>query len=228
MSVIFPLLLVAILLACAASVYREGMWGNALNLVNVILAGLIAFNFFEPLAKWLEDIMPSFTLFHDFVALWLIFCLSLLVLRMATTYVSRTKVRFLAVADRIGSGAFALLVGWVMVCFTTASLHTAPLARKFLWGGFNPEKRMMFGLAPDRQWLGLVRMVSAAGLGRGEEHRFDPNGAFIVKYAAFRSAVEEVAGSGSLMTRSGSPIPARAGGRAASSEEREKAAEQEG
>ncbi len=150
MSVIFPLLLIAIFLACAASLYQEGMWGNALNVVNVTLAGLIAFNFFEPMARGLEGMIPAMAFYHDFLALWVVFCISLMILRTATKLISRVKVRFVALVDRIGSGSLAALVGWIMVCFTTASLHTAPLARNFLWGGFNPEKRMLFGLAPDR------------------------------------------------------------------------------
>lgn len=214
MTVIFPLLLVVILLACAASLYPEGLWGNAINLVNIILAGLLAFNFFEPLARFLEGQMASYTFFLDFISLWLIFCVSLVVLRTASNLLSRVKVRFLMIVDRVGSGILAVLVGWVMVCFTAATLHTAPLARNFMWGGFNPEKRMLFGLAPDRQWLGLVRLASRGGLSGGNQ--FDTR--FIVQYADFRSAVEKASESGSLRVAS-SPIPPRAGGEASRQEE---------
>ena len=56
MSIIFTILLLVILIACAASLYTEGMWGNAIRLINVVTAGLIATNYFEPVADWLEEI----------------------------------------------------------------------------------------------------------------------------------------------------------------------------
>jgi hypothetical protein len=211
MSVIFPLLLVVIILACAASLYNEGMWGNAINLVNVIMAGLLAFNFFEPLAKWIEswgDFFAKNTFYLDFLSLWFVFAVSLIVLRTASNLISRVKVRFVMLYNRIGSGVLAVLVGWFMASFTAATLHTAPLAEKFMKGGFDARKRMMFGLAPDRQWLGFVNMASKGGFSRGEEHEFDPDGQFIVKYEDFRAAVEKQAESGSI-TGKDSPIPSR-------------------
>ena len=127
---------------CVAFTFREGMWGNAIRLVNLVTAGLIAMNFFEPAAKFLEEqVESSLTYFWDFMALWAIFCVTLLLLRLLTDYtVSRVKVRFLNAADRWGGIVFGVFCGWFMVCFTTASLHTAPLARNFLYDGFKvPE-----------------------------------------------------------------------------------------
>jgi type II secretory ATPase GspE/PulE/Tfp pilus assembly ATPase PilB-like protein len=206
MWIFFQLLLLVIILACVGSLYHEGMWGNALNMINVILAGLLAFSFFVPLTGWMltwGDWFASIFFFLQFISLWLIFCVSLIVLRTGSNLISRVKVRFIMVADRAGSGVFALLVGWFMVCFTTAALHTAPLARNFMWGGFNPEKRMLFGLAPDRQWLGLVNMASQGAFSRG--HPFDPDNRFIVAQAAMRSAVEKAAESGSVRISGGPP-----------------------
>jgi uncharacterized membrane protein required for colicin V production len=162
MSLLLPLLLLIVLALCVAFTLREGMWSNAIRLINLVTAGLIAMNFFEPVAKMLEEqVESSLTYFWDFVALWVIFCVSLLLLRLLTDYtISRVKVRFLNVADNWGSIVFGVLCGWFMVCFTTASLHTAPLARDFLYEGFKPGERMFFGLAPDWQWLGFVRYVS--------------------------------------------------------------------
>ena len=83
-----------------------------------------------------------------------------------TDQVSKVKVRFLKIADQIGSGVFALLIGWVMVCFTMMTLHTAPLAKTFLFGGFNssPDQSMFLGLAPDRKWLGFMQYESRGAL----------------------------------------------------------------
>jgi hypothetical protein len=198
MSSLLTFLMLAILFACMATLYTEGMWSNAVRLINVVTAALLATNYFEPVAAWLDDWQPSFTYFWDFLTLWGLFCIFSLILRSATDHVSKVQVRFLGLADRIGSSVFALWVGWVLVCFTMMSLHTAPLARNFLFEGFKAEDRMFFGLAPDRQWLGFMQKESLGTFSQPAtpeelEHGkyvFDPNGDFMPKYASRRSAVE--------------------------------------
>ena len=79
------------------------------------------------------------------------------------------------------------------------TLHTAPLARRFLFEGFNPSERMVLGTAPDRQWLGFVQNLSFGSLCRwsseedwdAEKYVFDPHDEFIRKYATRRANLEE-------------------------------------
>lgn len=206
---LFPVLMFVILVACVASLYTEGMWGNAIRLVNVVFAALLATNFWEPLARWAESKAPTFTYFWDFLCLWALFGLFMVLFRLPTQFLSRVKVRFLKIADRIGSAFFALWVGWVMVCFTMFTLHTAPLSEYFMFGAFQAGKaNMPLGLAPDLQWAGFVQKMSlgpfSRGLGDdelarygttddpGESHTavFDRNGDFVPKYSARRRAFE--------------------------------------
>ena len=191
MTVIFPLLLLVIFAACIGVLYPEGLWSNAVRLINVTTAALVATNFFEPLARWLDGMADSYTYFWDFIAIWGLFCATMVVMRAATDLISRVKVRFLNIVDRVGSVVFAVAVGWVMVCFITMTLHTAPLARNFLWGGFDPSKRMLMGLAPDRQWLAFVQHVSQGPFSWSEPKVFDPNNEFLAKYNNRRGALEK-------------------------------------
>jgi hypothetical protein len=187
-----------IFFACLATLYTEGLWGNAVLLINVITAGLLAMNFFEPVANWLEGLLPSFTYACDFLALWGLFGALMLVFRLGADYLSRVKVRFLKIADQIGSIALACWIGWVMVCFTAMSLHTAPMAKNFLGGSFQPEQRMFFGQAPDRQWLGFTQKMSKGAFARSaseadwksEKYVFDPRSEFMPKYNTRRGEVE--------------------------------------
>jgi hypothetical protein len=195
MSSILPLLMLVLLFAVVATCFAEGMWSNAVRLVNVVTAALLATNFFEPLAKWLDGKQPSYTYVCDFVSLWGLFAVFLLVSRELTDRISRVKVRFLKLADRIGSVVFALLVGWVMVCFTMMTLHTAPLGRNFMWEGFSAQTdaKMLFGYAaPDRQWLGFTKNLSTAAFGRSSAgHEFNAKVDFIPKYATRRTQLQE-------------------------------------
>ena len=89
------------------------------------------------------------------------FALAFVVLRAVTDQLSRVKVRFLKIADQIGSGVFAALIGWALVAFTLTTLHTAPLAEHFLDGAFKATEPMFLGTAPDQQFLNFAQSESA-------------------------------------------------------------------
>lgn len=192
MGFLFPLLLLLIFMACVAFLLTEGMWGNAIRLINVVTAALLATSFWEPLARVLEaNVSKSFTYFWDFIALWGLFMVFIVIFRVATGFASRVKVKFLGIANRIGGIFFALCVAWVIVCFTTATLHTAPLKPDFLFGGFKykADESMFMGMSPDQQWLKFVEGRSKGSFSRLEPRIFDPEHQFIPKYAARRASL---------------------------------------
>jgi len=187
------LMLSMIFFACLASLVASGLWNNALMLINVIIAALIATNYYEPLATWLDGQWKSYTYLWDFVALWAIFAVSMIVLRTATDQISTVRVRFRRPLEIGGGIFFACCVAWTMVCFTTMTLHTAPLAQNFMRGGFQPtpQSRMFFGLAPDQKWLGFMQAVSNGSLSKLKPNPFDPKRAFISKYGWRRAEFEK-------------------------------------
>jgi hypothetical protein len=88
-----------------------------------------------------------------------------------------------------------------MVCFTTFTLHTAPLSRNFLGGKFQeegPKGANFFGIGPDWQWLAWMHTMSYDGAlshrpeGNEFENVFDPKSDFILRYGARRKAFEDV------------------------------------
>jgi hypothetical protein len=184
-------LLFLIILASVGSLYRDGMWSNAIRLLCVVLAGLLATSMFEPVADGLEKAAPSYRYLVDFISLWGLFVFWMVILRGATDVLSRVRVRFLGLADRIGSAAFAVLIGWVMMSFTLMSLHTAPLAKNFMGGAFQPKEPMFMGMSPDAQWLGFVRTVSGGSYCRWQPKAFDPDKEFMTKYAKRREEIQD-------------------------------------
>lgn len=188
------ILLVLIFIGCFASLMNNGLWSNTIALVNVITAALLATNYFEPLADWFDKMEPSFHYVWDMFALWLIFGVVMSLLRAATDYMSQVKVRFFMPVDKFGGMLMACWVGWIMVCFSTMTLHTAPLARSPLGGSFQaaPDSKMFFGLAPDRVWLSWVHRESQGSLCRlSSMAPFDPQGDFILRYADRRLTFED-------------------------------------
>jgi hypothetical protein len=179
------------------ALWREGLVGAAVMLLNVLLSATAATAWYEWLvglaAKW----FPSYDYLLDFTCLWGLFCVLLLVMREATDRVSRTRIKVRRPVELAAAPLVAALAAWVMVCFTAASLHTAAVPRDFVQR--TPETRMFFGLAPDRRWLQWVRGATlsgpfAAAPAKAEAARADPafdrHADFILRYAARRQTLE--------------------------------------
>jgi uncharacterized membrane protein required for colicin V production len=199
MSSILTILMFVIVLATVGVLYTDGIWSNAIRLINVVTAALLATNFFEPVARWLDDWNASYTYLWDFLAIWALFVFFMVIFMQITAAVSNVAVRFIKVVDQVGGVVLSLWIGWIMVCFTMTTLHAAPLSKNFLFGGFQPQERMILGFAPDRQWLGFMQKESAGAFARSatpEEERqekfvFDPHADFLPNYNARREAIEK-------------------------------------
>lgn len=182
------LILLAVFATVTLALWKEGIWGTLVMLLDVLLAATVATAWYERVVAVLEPRVPSYTYLLDFVAMWGLFCLILLVLREATDRISRTKVRLRRPVELFGGPLVAALVGWVMTCFTAATLHVAPVPRDFVQP--TPEARMLFGLAPDRKWLAWVRNATRGGPFAVPASAFDKDADFIIRYADRRKRLE--------------------------------------
>lgn len=185
--------LLVVFVICLAMIFNEGLWGAAVMFINTLLSAMIATNFYEPLARWANTKAGSFTYLLDFICIWLIFCVSLVVLRITTDTLSRYRVRFKKPVDVGGGLFFAAWIGWLMMQFTLFSMHTSPLARNFLGGDFQPEPNsvMFFDLGPDRNWMAFMHSMSGENGGSlAGSNKFDPDGEFILKYGTRRKNYE--------------------------------------
>jgi len=210
---IFTLFLLAIFFICVAMMWNEGMWSNAVRTVNTLFAAMLATNYFEPLADYLDGQGASYTYMWDFLSLWLIFAVAFNLLRAFTDIASKHQVRFRLPIEHVGKMVFAGWTAWIVLCFFNFSVHTAPLARNAFRGAFEefPSSKSFFGLAPDRKWLGFVQSRSQGALSNGDEgsrspypedkgkNVFDPNSEFIFKYAQRRADLKKhMASTGTL------------------------------
>lgn len=151
------ILLIAILGVVTWCVASEGVWGAALVFFSTLLGGLLAMNFFEPFAIALSS-GGTADYYWDFLCLVGLFAACVTGLRLATEHLMPLYVEVMPLLYDVGRWVFAAGTGYVTMAFLAAAIHTAPLPREFL--GFVPEQKMLFGLAPDRQWLALTQYVS--------------------------------------------------------------------
>jgi hypothetical protein len=197
------LVLFLIFVIAVAARWFQGLWSNAIALINMLLAMMLAFNYFEPVAELLERVDRSYTYLWDFVALWGVFVLSFILLRLLTDLLSRYKVVFDFWVEMAGRSILALWIAWLLVAFICASLHTAPLGPHPLGFQRSPTAGNFLGLAPDRHWLGFMQSRSRGALSRAESDPaklspveqdrnakvriFDPESKFVLKYFHRRS-----------------------------------------
>ena len=140
---------------CVAS---EGGWGAVVTCLAVIFSGLIAMNFFEPLAIFLEAQFSSWGDKFDFICLVGLFALAVTLIRLGTEQLAPTNVEMPALVQHIVRWAFALATGYVTVGFLLTALHTTTVPLDAI--GFRPERKNFLSLAPDRQWLAFTQHVS--------------------------------------------------------------------
>jgi hypothetical protein len=153
---IFLLLIVAIVTWCVAS---EGAWGAGLTFLCVVFSGLLAMNFFEPVAELFGPRGSMLWDYADVVSLLGLFALCVFLGRLATDAISPTEIEYDARIYNVARWLFALATGYTTMAIVLTALHTAPLPRSFL--GFSPERKNLFDMAaPDRQWLGFTQWVS--------------------------------------------------------------------
>ena len=153
------LLVVIVALAVAWCVAGEGAWGAGLTFLCVLFAGLLAMNFFEPVAGMLDGFGSGFQDYSDLTALVGLFTLFTFLGRLAAENISPTEIEFDGRIYNVARWLFGLATGYTTMAILLTALHTAPLPRSFI--GFSPERANFFDtFAPDRQWLGFTQHVS--------------------------------------------------------------------
>lgn len=181
----------------AAGLWFQGLWSNAVTLINLLFAMLIATNFWEPTCTLIEGFgAGSFTYLLDFIVLWFWFVFAFVFLRLITDLLSRTRVKFEMPVEMAGRSILAIWCAWLVVCFTAFSLQMAPLNNPNPLGAWEtPNQASFLFVSPDRLWLRFMQSRSRGALSRGNfsgtmhandqaanVEAFDPMSEFPIKY----------------------------------------------
>src|SRR5579884_3434393 len=203
--------------------WRENPLTAVTMFVNLLLAGLVAFNFFEPLADLLDPIFAGSVVagYEDGLCLVGLFALTFGLLRLATNSMANTELEYPGWLLRGGGVFFGLLTGYLASGFLVCVLQTLPWQENFL--GFNPKydpEQPLAGarqfLPPDRVWLALMRNAGARGFANAEDEQapddedrlreyreahggtqfptFDRYATFELRYARYRRYREDAEG----------------------------------
>jgi uncharacterized membrane protein required for colicin V production len=176
MSTVIDLIIVGLILGLTYVLTSEGLWGAVLMFFNVIFAGLIAFNFYEPLANLIDSTKINWG-FSDTLCMLGLFSVSLLLLRMATETLGPAMVRFPLPIYHIGRLVFGLGGALVTMAIVILAFEAAPVHKKVFYTiGYDSKPPFKLGL--DHQWLGFFQHTTGAIFARYGSGEFDPFGEY--------------------------------------------------
>ena len=169
-------LTVVMMLALAYAYLREGLMTAFMMCCNVFAAGLIAFNFWEPIADTLDPMFTGSFLkgYEDAIGLLSLFCISLGLLRVVTNFLCPNLVQFPAWLQLGGGAFFALTMGYLVSGFLLAVFQTLPWHRNFMFFEYRldpdqPSAVVRRVLPPDRAWLARMRRAGAYAFANAED-----------------------------------------------------------
>jgi hypothetical protein len=180
-----------IILGIMYALTSEGLWGAALMFFNVIFSGLIAFNFYEPLAELLASNVPQIASFADTLCLLGLFLISLILLRVTTESIAPGMVRFPKPLFHLGRLFFGLAGGVVTVAILLLAFYTSPVDKK-VFGVIDYKFKPPFGTGIDRGWLSFFQYTTGYIFADynnevidpefGQAKVFDPQGAWLINH----------------------------------------------
>jgi len=185
------LLTILIMVGLAYLFLVQGLATAFTMFCNVILAGLIAFNFWEPLADLLDPLLSGslFAGYEDTICLTGLFGVAFALLRVTTNTLSGAVIEFHPLAQRAGGAFFGLATGYLLSGFLVCVFQTLPWHESF-WG-YEPDwQTHQVGLnnviPADRIWLSLMHRAGEVGFARSHHSTFDPEATFVIRYSRFR------------------------------------------
>jgi uncharacterized membrane protein required for colicin V production len=190
-------LTVLIMVVTAYALMREGLLTAFTTCCNVFLSGLVAFNFWEPLADTLDPMFADSAMhgYEDFLSLFLLFLVPLVLLRWVTNQIAN-RVPDIHPALQYGGGVFfGLVTGYLLSGILICMLQTLPWHQRFMdfdpeYNPSDPNAVVRHVLPPDRVWLALMNQLSTERLQWGD-NTFDRNGNFELRFARFRRYPDE-------------------------------------
>jgi len=162
------LIIILTFFAVIASTWWFGIWNNLLTLVNMILAGLIASAYYEGLGATLQRSLGYKDLV-DFLAVWILFVVSFILLRTLTDITSSRKLNFDPMVEIIGQSVLSIWIASVFLAFALFTLHLSPLTPSDFQANATDST---LGIGPDRMWLAFIQSRSRGALSASKEASF--------------------------------------------------------
>ena len=157
-----------------ASTWWFGLWSNLITLINLLLASMLASSIYQPVAGSLLGIDKSYRDLYDFVAVWLVFCLTFFILRGITDALSAYRLKFDPITEMIGRSILSIWIAGVFICFAFFTMQMAPLTPAFYGRQAPATSPSEVGTIPDKLWLAFIQSRSRGALSASKKSKLFP------------------------------------------------------
>jgi hypothetical protein len=160
------LVMLVILLGCAALLYLKGTLAQGLIMVlNALVGGFVAMALFESMAGMLVKYASALTAWAQTISFMLLFLLAFAVLQTVAMQVIKQKIDFGLWPERIGRVACGLVLGYIVTGQLLVAGAAAPLPNTYPYPRFderspNPSQPSKAMLDPDGFVVGLFGTIS--------------------------------------------------------------------
>lgn len=161
-----PLVMLAVMAGCAAFLFLKGTLVQGVTMIfNAILAGFVAFGFFEILARLLVKYSPGVAVWAPLICFVLLLILVFAVLQTAAVQLLKGKTDLGELPEQIGRPLCGLVLGYLVTGYALVAAAMAPMPNQYPYPRFdtrnpNPSRPATPMLSPDGFVTGLFATVS--------------------------------------------------------------------
>ncbi len=160
------LVMLAIIAGCAVGLYLKGTFVQGLTLIfNALLAGFVAFAFYEMLGGLLAKYAASIGTWAQMISFLLLFVLTLAVLQTIIMQLGKEKMDMGEWPERVGRIVSGVILGYLITGHLLTALALAPLPSSLPYARFgerspDPSKPNKPLFSPDGLVTGLFGTIS--------------------------------------------------------------------
>lgn len=161
-----PLIMLAVMGGCAAFLFLKGTLLQGVTMIlNAIIAGFVAFGFFEMLSRLLITYSPGIAVWAPLVCFVLLFVLAFAVLQTAAQQFAKEKADLGKLPEQIGRPLCGVVLGYLLTGYALVAAAMAPLPGQYPYPRFearnpNPSKPGKPVLSPDGFVTSLFTAIS--------------------------------------------------------------------
>jgi len=160
------LIMLAIMAGCAVGLYLKGTLAQGIVMIfNALVAGLVAFGFFEVAARYLIHYSPGMAPWAPMACFLLVLVLVFAILMAVEMQIAKEKVDLGTLPERIGRPLAGVVLGYIATGYLLVAAALAPLPSEYPYPRFearnpNPASPKKPLLSPDGFVSGLFATIS--------------------------------------------------------------------